>query len=245
MLNNNNTNYKKIDITIDEYFINPYKFNYKDYNPNNLIIDNDLNDLNSIIKTLTSIILNNSNNKQTNIDTNNIIKNDNFDSTLFKLVANNDLNQLESVIHSNPNININEQDKDGDTTLHIAIFLCNIKAIEILINSNAKINIKDKWGQIPLHRICFCMSDLNVIKIVNLFTKINNKNKSNKNNIFNIQDNYGNTPLHLVLKHIIKNNTIILDIHLKLIFKLKAITNNNIKNIDGHTISDFILLLKI
>ena len=157
---------------------------------------------------------------------------------------------------------INFQDSDGNTRLHIAVFLCNIKACEILINNSVDMYIKDKWcwglsephknfcitknfirGQLSLHRICFCIGDENIINIINLF----NSKKNFINNIFNELNNYGNTPFHLVLKYIIKNKVKLNDIHFKLIDKLKILTKIEIKNKEGLTIQNllkFIYLIK-
>ena len=242
---NNLTLFKKINMNIDDFYINPVKYKYKNNNNNNNNINNlnDLDDLNSIINTLTSIIMNNSNKNNTKNNKNDI-KNDStnneFNPILFKLVANNNINQLENIIKFNENINVNEQDKDGDTPLHIAIFLCNINAMEILMNNGANPSLKDKWGQTPIHRLCFCIGDTKIINIITFFIEYNKKNKLD---IFNDLDNFGNSPLHLVLKHIIKNNTILNQDHLKLITKLKTITNKKIKNVDGYNINDLIKII--
>ena len=201
----NKMNFKKIDMSIDDYFLNPYKFKYI---KNDDYIDNficDSNDLNSLLKTVTSIIMSNSNCnlKLTNTNVNNQKKEDNQEkdaNQIFKIITNNKIDELEKYIILNK-MYINFQDSDGDTPLHIAVFLCNIKACEILINNGVDMYIKDKWGQLSLHRICFCISDKNIINIINLF----NSKKNFINNIFNELDNYGNTPFHLVLKYIIKN----------------------------------------
>ena len=51
-------------------------------------------------------------------NTNNFIQNNNnFNPTLFKLVANNNIEQLDNMLKFNSNLNVNEQDKDGDTPL--------------------------------------------------------------------------------------------------------------------------------
>lgn len=171
-------------------------------------------------------------------NTNNFIQNNNnFNPTLFKLVANNNIEQLDNMLKFNSNLNVNEQDKDGDTPLHIAVFLCNIEAINILFNHNADPLIKDKWGQIPLHRICFNIDESENLELLNLFIKIDTDKKLN---MFNLQDNYGNTPLHLILKHILKNNVILKDIHNTFIKKIKKRTNLKIQNIDGQSISDLL-----
>ena len=57
----------------------------------------------------------------------------NFDTLLFTLVVNNQKKKLINQLKNNKN-NINIQDKDGDTPLHIAMFLCNFEIIRILLN---------------------------------------------------------------------------------------------------------------
>lgn len=236
-----------IDTTCDDYYINPYKFinNIKTNNnlfDNNLLLNNTLNtnteiNLNLIIKTLTSIIMSN----DEIINDNNIPdsklelnKNDNF--IIFKLVANNNINGLKKILSMNYDL-INIQDGDGDTALHIAIFLSNYEACKILINNKANLLIKDKWGQIPLHRICFTLKDKNTLKIINLIIRCKEKN------ICNIVDKYNNTPLHLVIKYILKNNIIIDKYILSIIYKLSEFTDLNIINNDGLSVNDLINLI--
>lgn len=272
----NKNKINKININLDNYYLNPYKFNFinnldNQNNSNNLNItkkintqnklnnfdnlSNKDNDLSMIIQTLTSIIMSNSSkNDQSKYLTNEInntkknLKNDlinnsinNVDNTLFKLIANNKMNQLNNII-KNKNLDIDVQDEDGDTPLHLSVFLCNIKACEILLSNGASTYIKDKWGQIPLHRICFCVGEQDVIKIINLFCTNENKNLDT-NYLFNNIDIFGNTPFHLVLNYLIKNNVSINNNHIKLIKKLKLLTNNNIINKDNQSIYDLLNIL--
>jgi ankyrin repeat protein len=251
MFNKNiDTKFNQIDISIDNYYENPYKFNMTNYdNFTNILEYNSNNNLNlsSIVKNLTSVIMSNSNisiyQNNTNNYTDDLLSDDNikknqnsvstennlkiFDNTLFKLIANNKNNELKKSIKK---FNCNQQDLDGDTPLHIAIFLCNYEAIKILIENNANLFIKDKWGQISSHRMCFCLEDENLLKVIELICKKQNENNINNLSVFNIQDNFGNTPFHLILKYIIKNNIKITSKHQKIFLKLKKLTDNNIKN---------------
>ena len=245
-----------IDTTSDDYYINPYKYiNISTHNNQNTDlllpnIDSEKN-LNLIIKTLTSIIM--SNNELSNDNIKYSQYNDNTHSNsksyqankleIFKFVANNSINELKLFLYKNKET-INIQDADGDTALHIAIFLSNYEACYILIKYGAHIFIKDKWGQIPLHRICFTLKNKNTLKIINLMLKYQKKNNF-KNNIFNYFDNYNNTPLHLVIKYILKNNVTIDKNILLVINKLIELTNINLINNDGLSIKDLINMLDL
>ena len=208
-----------INTNLDNYFLNPIKFIYK-------------KESTEIVNIIDKLI----DNPKTNKSNSNNKKNLNaFNPILFKLIANNNISQLENILKINKNININEQDKDGDTPLHIAVFLCNIKIVNVLLKYNANILIKDKWGQVPIHRLCFSINDDNLVELINTFIQLNI-------NIFNEQDNYGNTSLHLILKHIIKNNIILNDNHKKIIKNIKNKMDLKLKNNDNQLIDD---LLKI
>lgn len=235
-----------IDTSIDDYYINPYKFKYIDKNKNFLFDNNSEKNLNLIIKTLTSIVIA-SNDKSTNDEINyqdikkslNLNLNHNNQFIIFKFVANNQLDELKKNLNENTK-NVNIQDKDGDTPLHIAIFLSNSEACDILLKNGANLMIKDKWGQIPLHRICFTLKNKNTLKIINSLS-----NYLNKNIIFNSVDKYNNTPLHLVIKYIIKNNVIINKNILTIINKLIELTNIDLINDDGLSINELIKMLNL
>ena len=265
----------KINTNLDKYYLNPYKFKYCNDIESNIHFENN-NDLNEIIKILTSIIMSN---KETNYLKNNqvifdydlgfnqiaktnkdINSNDNSknlqltknilmdnklnECNLFKLIANNNIKQLDNILKNNILININIQDEDGDTPLHLSVFTCNYKACKILLSGGAILNIKDKWGQIPIHRTCFCSDESETIKIICLFD-IYQKKMNLEISIFNFVDNYGNTSFHLVLNYLIKNNIVINKKHLKLINKLKKLTNNKIINKNGQTIMDLLNILNV
>lgn len=251
-----------IDTTTDDYYLNPYKFNKSNSINKHKILSDSNKNLNHILKSLTSIIMNNDDlniieidnyeNNETNEtnetdETDNIIKINktnkiiNYDKFIvFKLVANNNIDKLTNLLSNNKSLDINIQDLDGDTALHIAIFISNYDACNILINSNANIFIRDKWGQTPLHRICFAIQNPNLIKIINL---INNKQLKYPNNIFNSLDKFNNTPLHLVVKYILKNK-INLDKHiLHILQKLISLTDIDLINDDGISCRDLLNML--
>lgn len=217
-------NLKIINLNYDNYYIEPYKYKYKKNNNNNL---NDI--MNLLLNYINSILENDKNDKNDNV----------FNPILFKLIANNNFKEFIKTVE-NKNTNINEQDKDGDTPLHIAVFLGNCKFIKVLLNLDINIFLNDKWGQNALHRLCFCLNDKRIIEVLDLFI---NFNKKNNYDLFNLQDSFGNTVFHLILKHIQKNNIQLEYYHYKLIKKLKLNTNSNLKNIDNNSIHDLLQLI--
>ncbi len=85
----------------------------------------------------------------------------------------------------NPNLNINQQDKNGLTPVHWAVIKKNKNLISLLLKHKAKINATDKDGNTPLY--------LAVLNNFPLITEhlIQNKAAINKKN------NNGWTPLHV------------------------------------------------
>ena len=165
------TNYNKNENKIEE-FDNDSKQNITTSNK----------PLPNIINNLTNKTIHDSNKENKNktelttsfILTNNFEENNKtFNPILFKLIANDNISHLELILKSNKSPNINEQDKDGDTPLHISVFLANIEAIKILIKYGANIFLLDKWGQTPLHRICFTVGEAKSLEILDIFIKSN------------------------------------------------------------------------
>jgi ankyrin repeat protein len=208
------TNKIIINTTLDNYYNDPIKIKII----NNNFINNDIYIKNSV-----------------NLDNYKFNKK-NFNPLLFKLIANNQKDKLNLILKNNQNnLDINIQDKDGDTPLHIAIFLCNLDIIKILIKYGADTKIKDKWGQTPVHRLYFCINDNQILKIIDLLYK-NNVN-------FNEIDNFGNTVLHLALKQIIKLEIKLTENHYKFINKLKSLISNEIKNNEKISIEDLLNMI--
>ena len=206
-------------------------------NPTKIILDENLLN-NDLISNIDFDIIKLINSLNPNTQNNNIKKfnKKNFNPLLFRLIANNQKDKLSSILKNNEeNLDINIQDKDGDTPLHIAVFLCNLDIIKILINHGASIKIKDKWGQTAIHRLYFCMNDVQTIKIIELFCI----NKAN----FNQKDNFGNTVLHLALKQIIKLEIKLNDNHYKFINKLKSLISIDIKNNENISIKDLLKMI--
>lgn len=256
-----------INTAIDDYYLNPYKCSntfFKNKEDIKYIGSND--NLNLIIKRLTSIIMSesdlsnfethNTSSKNNELDTNfksvsdNKINLDKF--IIFKLVANNNMHELKKLLESNDSFDINMQDNDGDTALHIAIFLSNYDACNILINHGANLYIKDKWEQTPVHRLCFALENKNISKIIDLINenqeKIYKSNKMSKHfdkNIFNNTDKYKNTPLHLIIKYILKNKFKLNKNIISTIDKLLSLTNIDLINTDGLSVRDLINMIQI
>lgn len=170
--------------------------------------------------------------KPINIDNNKLSL---FNPLLFTLVVNNQKKDLINELKNNKN-NINIQDKDGDTLLHIAIFLCNYEIIKILLDYGSDTNIKDKWGQTAVHRLYFGIKDDDIIKIIQLL--------EDKNINFSDIDNFGNTVLHITLKQMIKFETTITIEHKIFINKLKSLILNDIKNNEDYSIKDLLEIIK-
>jgi ankyrin repeat protein len=209
-----------INVSLDSYYDNPKKIILDNNLLNNNFINNDFD----MINLINSLNLNNINNKKK------------FNPLLFKLIANNQKNKLNFVLKNNEEkLDINIQDKDGDTPLHIAVFLCNLDIIKILIKYGASINIKDKWGQTAIHRLYFCMNDNQILKIIELL----HINKAN----FDQVDNFGNTVLHLALKQIIKLEIKLNENHYKFINKLKSLISIDIKNNENISIKDLLKMI--
>jgi ankyrin repeat protein len=168
----------------------------------------------------------------TNIDNNKLCL---FNPILFTLIVNNKKRELLYELKNNKN-NINIQDKDGDTPLHIAMFLCNYEIIKILLDNGADTNIKDKWGQTIVHRLYFGIKDDDINKIIKLL--------EDKNINFSSIDILGNTVLHLTLKQIIKFNTPLTIKHKFFINKLKSLIPNDIRNNENYSITDLLEIIK-
>ena len=94
-----------------------------------------------------------------------------------------------------PNIDVNIQDNNGNSPLHLAFKLIYYNNVINLLLNNQKINIniQDNNGNTPLH-IAFKST---YYRYNNILILINNQTIN-----INIQDNDGNTPLHLAILHL-------------------------------------------
>ena len=69
-----------------------------------------------------------------------------------ELILNKTSFDLDSLISQG--VNINQQDKYGDTALHYACMAHDVKTVELLLSRNAKIEIKNDNEETPLFKVC-------------------------------------------------------------------------------------------
>ena len=84
----------------------------------------------------------------------------------------------------NAGVDVDLQDKDGLTPLHLASFYGKIEVASLLIKHKANVNAKDKNGRTPLHGASFSGTTELVSFLI--------KHKAN----VNVKDKDGRTPLH-------------------------------------------------
>jgi len=120
--------------------------------------------------------------------------------------------------------NINVQNKNGETPLHIAVENGHINIVKLLISSKADVNVRDKNGDTPLHVAVFT-ERIDIAKLL-----------ISKKADVNIGDKDGNTPLHSAVR------ADRIDIVKLLIFHKADV---NVKDKYGNILSDMTLNDKI
>ena len=59
----------------------------------------------------------------------------------------------------NSGADVNFQNSDGQTALHIAVYHANEDIVQLLLNSGADVNIQDKYGFTALHYAVFTRNE--------------------------------------------------------------------------------------
>jgi ankyrin repeat protein len=143
------------------------------------------------------------------------IKNENI--LLFHVINKDVLKVIETLKDETHKL-LDKRNDDGETSLHISVFMSDYKISEILLSHGADPNAKDDNKQTPFHAVSF----MNDKKFVNLMIKYGGD--------INSQDEYGNTPLHLAV--VIKNNIMV-----KILLECKC--DDSIKNTVDLTAKDY------
>lgn len=65
----------------------------------------------------------------------------------------------------NEGVDINFQDEEGRSALHMACDREHLNIVEFLLQNNANINIQDNEGNTPLHYACICCYE-DIIKLL-------------------------------------------------------------------------------
>lgn len=80
------------------------------------------------------------------------------ETPLFHTIEINDIQKMEILVNADANVNI--QDVNGNTALHIATDKGYSALIELLLlKANANVNIVNKWGETPLHKAVSAKSE--------------------------------------------------------------------------------------
>ena len=137
------------------------------------------------------------------------------------------------LVSSEQQIDVNTQDKDGSTPLHVMcrslskrLSIADDQVLEcfkyLVVQKNCNINIKDNAGKLPVHVLLESLvnSDISEDKDEELL-KLCSDDAS-----VNVQDNDGNTPLHIACSHNV--------LEAVYFFASKHCCNKNLPNIKGY-----------
>ncbi len=122
------------------------------------------------------------------------IKDNNEQSILHLAIQAGDLGMVKKMIDTD-GINLNSQDKDGQTPFHLAVQGNNSNSVEIfkkmILTGRVDLNIQDKKGRTPLYLALQAGNFVMLDKLIDT-----------KGVLFDIQDKNGQTPLHFALQHV-------------------------------------------
>lgn len=96
-------------------------------------------------------------------------------SKLHKLISENNISDVYNNLSD-----VNTKNNLGQTPLHIAAFLNNYIASQILINNKANLNIQDDFGKTPLHLAAYSQNASLVLLLLNNFADIKIKDNTNR-----------------------------------------------------------------
>ncbi|KAL7308015.1 hypothetical protein TKK_0000101 [Trichogramma kaykai] len=97
-------------------------------------------------------------------------------------------------------VQVDAQDKCGNTPLHLAACLANKKMLEFLLIRGAHSNLANDKGLTPLHMLCdLCENDNDPVILLILFFEVNKE--VNQFVQVDAVDKFGRTPLHYAVKN--------------------------------------------
>ncbi|CAB0038441.1 unnamed protein product [Trichogramma brassicae] len=102
-------------------------------------------------------------------------------------------------------VEVNAQDKLGNTPLHLALESGNKEMTEWLLSRGADLNLTNEEGSTPLHMVCQNSGNHDTMEIWRTHCEV--KNKISQWVEVNAQNKLGNTPLHLALESCNKEMT--------------------------------------
>ena len=137
------------------------------------------------------------------------------------------------LVSSEHQIDVNTQDKDGSTPLHvickslsIGFSIADDQVLDcfkyLVVQKKCNINIKDNAGKLPVHVLLESLVDSNISEDKDEeLLKLCSDNAS-----VNVQDNNGNTPLHIACSHNVLKAVYF--------FASKPCCNKNLPNVKGY-----------
>lgn len=178
---------------------------------------------------------------------------ENKDTLLHFATTLKDAEAVRLLLEQNPEL-INQQNNDGETSLHIAMYKENVEIAKILLSRNACVNIYDKDKRTPLHEASYAGCRESVTLLIKANSKLNKQTCRQKltplhlaalaghidivkllvragSNPF-LKDYRGNTAFDLAIMHSGRENEYFSDIHSRyrvVKFLSKYHRNNSLK----------------